>query len=55
MNIIIDDLNELYKKLESIKEIKVDSINWIMKRQERSGLKNILTLNIMEEEYLSYA
>jgi hypothetical protein len=25
----IDDLNELYKKLENLKEIKIDAVNWV--------------------------
>lgn len=29
MSKIIDDLTELYKKLETFKEIKVDPINWV--------------------------
>ncbi len=29
MSKIINDLNELYKKQETLKEVKVDSVNWV--------------------------
>ena len=29
METIIYDLNELYKKLENLKEVKIDAVNWI--------------------------
>ena len=30
MDIVIDNLNEMYKKLDTLEEIKVDSENWVI-------------------------
>lgn len=30
MDIILNDLNELYKKLEVLKEVKADPVNWLI-------------------------
>ena len=40
MSKVIDNLNELYKKLETLKEIKVDVVNWVTYYQdEETGEK----------------
>ena len=29
MDKIVDDINELYKKTKTLKEIKIDAVNWV--------------------------